>query len=120
MLTRTDRWIIALAVCGIASLYILLWRPNTEGRRAEISVNGKVVATLDLQRDVLQKFTGMLGESEIEIRDRRIRFRASPCHGKQCIHMGWARRGGEFIACLPNRIAVTIIADESVYDAVNF
>jgi hypothetical protein len=47
----------------------------------------------------------------------------SPCVGQQCVHSGWAQRGGEFIACVPNRVSLVVLgrgAGGDYYDSINF
>jgi hypothetical protein len=42
----------------------------------------------------------VLGPTDLEIRDGRIRFRRAPCLGKHCIHSGWlASEGDSRLAC---------------------
>lgn len=40
------------------------------------------------------------------------------CPRKTCRHQGWARRPGETIVCLPNRLVIEIEGEEGGYDAV--
>jgi hypothetical protein len=54
------------------------------------------------------------------VHDGRIRFVASPCTGKQCIHSGWLDNDGEFAACLPNLISITITGRNPRFDSINF
>ncbi|MDH4274797.1 MAG: NusG domain II-containing protein [Gammaproteobacteria bacterium] len=120
MLTRTDRWIIACAIIGVLGLYFKYWNVGSAGNSAEVRVNGKVIANLDLRQEGVHDIIGPQGVSTLEVHAHKIRFKSSPCTGKQCIQMGWAQRSGEFLACLPNRVSVTIEGGEALYDAVNF
>ena len=61
-----------------------------------------------------------LGESIIEIKDRRVRFLRSPCNGKICILSGWHQFSGDHIACLPNRISVSLLSEQERFDGINF
>ena len=76
-----------------------------------------------LNRNATYRVPGSLGISEVEVRDGRVRFVSSPCRGKQCVHSGWAQRGGEFVACLPNRVSFTVLgagAHGDYYDSISF
>ena len=63
---------------------------------------------------------GALGPSRIEIKNGRVHFVHSPCQNKQCISHGWISKAGETVACLPNRISVSLSGRESRFDALNF
>ena len=54
------------------------------------------------------EFEGVLDKAHLMIHDGCIEFVESPCRDKICIHMGQARKDGDFLACLPNRIIVTV------------
>lgn len=120
MWTCTDRIIVVLASVGVIVSFLIFWRPSPPGAWAEVRVDGRVTARLDLSKNGQHTIVGPLGPSRLEILDGQIRFITSPCTGKQCLRMGWASHGGEFLACLPNRVSVTLIAPEMRYDAINF
>jgi len=63
---------------------------------------------------------GPIGLSRIEIKNAQVHFLHSPCHNKQCISHGWISQAGETVACLPNRISISLIGRESRFDALNF
>lgn len=64
--------------------------------------------------------TGPLGETRIEISDGAVRILSSPCQQKICVNRGWLSHAGETVACLPNRISVTLLGDDPRFDAMNF
>jgi hypothetical protein len=51
---------------------------------------------------------GPIGRTLIEIKGGSVRILSSPCENKTCISMGAIDGDGRFIACLPNRVIVTI------------
>jgi hypothetical protein len=61
-----------------------------------------------------------MGPSRLLVQDGRVRFTASPCRGKQCIHSGWLAHEGDFAACLPNGVAVEVLGPERGLDAINY
>jgi hypothetical protein len=101
-------------------LYVRYWQAPVQGETAQIQVgtDKKMDVSLDIDRQF--DIQGPLGTSIIEIHDGKIRFVNSPCRGKQCIHSGWLQHSGDFAACLPNHISVTIFGSDRVYDAINF
>jgi hypothetical protein len=52
--------------------------------------------------------SGPLGDTIIEIKDGRARITASPCENKTCITAGAINTEGAFVACLPNRVILTV------------
>jgi hypothetical protein len=51
---------------------------------------------------------GPLGITEMEIDGGYIRVLSSPCAEKVCVKSGKIQKGGEWIACLPNQVLITI------------
>lgn len=123
ILKRGDYVALIACVVALAVLFLNYGLPGTAGTQVRISTGTKIFTQAPLSRDAIYHVPGTLGVSEIEIRDGRVRFVSSPCTGKQCVHSGWAKRGGEFIACLPNRVSVTVLgagAGGDYYDSISF
>lgn len=77
--------------------------------------------SIDLNKDQIITVAGYLGESIIEVSQGRIRFIASPCRGKYCIHAGWLTHRGSFVTCLPNRVSIALGGyDASQLDAIAY
>lgn len=57
-------------------------------------------------------FEGPLGETIVEIEDEMVHIQESPCPDHICVFRGWMEHSGEFAACLPNRVIVTIEGHE--------
>jgi hypothetical protein len=47
----------------------------------------------------------------IKIEDGAIAFLESDCPDQVCVHSGFLHRPGQWAACLPNRVSVTILGD---------
>ena len=118
--TLGDKFVVALSFAVLFSLYQLYWGPTAYGNQVEILVDGKPWANHDLFSNSQIEVPGKLGFSTIIIDNGKIRFIESPCNGKQCIHQGWLKHGGEFAACLPNRISVRILSNDPRFDTINF
>ncbi len=66
---------------------------------------------------------GPLGVTEVEIDKSTVRIVKSPCKNKICVRSGAISRPGQWVACLPNRVIVSIEGrgpKEDYVDAVNF
>jgi hypothetical protein len=119
-MTRADRILILLIVCSLPFLYVHQW-PGNETADSLIIQHGKDdPVTENLQPNRMLEISGPLGVSIIEIRDGRTRFVSSPCKSQVCVHSGWLSTTGGFIACLPNRISVTLADQHARFDAINF
>jgi len=119
-MTTADKIILMLALALIAGLYAHFWVPAPLAESAQVSIAGKPDLWLALGADREVVIEGVLGPTELEIRDGRIRFRRAPCLGKLCIHSGWLASGGDFATCLPNGVAVQVVGKGTGFDAINF
>ena len=119
-MTRADWAVVLLAISILPVLYGKLWFSQGIGQQASIWVNGRVAEVVPLDNPRELHVQGVLGISTLEVRNHQIRFLASPCRGKICIHGGWLKDTGAMLACLPNRITVRILGSDTRFDAVNF
>jgi hypothetical protein len=119
--TRADIVAIVVAATLVGILYARLWQPPVDATRFEIRVAGQPVGRypLDIDRSVI--VDGRLGLSRIKVENGRVRFAASPCRNKICVHAGWLQHGGDAAACLPNRVSIALSGDAGAgLDAVGF
>ncbi|WP_455210573.1 NusG domain II-containing protein [Kaarinaea lacus] len=111
-------FISALILLGV--LYSNYWREAFLGNQAAIMVAGKHWLNVDLFHNQWIDVPGALGISKLQVEDGKIRFVQSPCDNKQCIHQGWIRQGGEFAACVPNKVSVQVLSADPRFDSINF
>jgi hypothetical protein len=117
---RGDLLVLALALTVVIGLFDRFWGDNRMGEQARILVGDRQLALVSLSGHRQIEVDGTLGTSVLEVEEGRIRFVDSPCQGKVCVHSGWITRGGEIVACLPNRVSVAVLGGEQRFDAVNF
>ena len=80
---------------------------------AQITVDGKVVETLDLSMDTELTVTGAnKGTNHLIVRDGEIWCSEASCPDKVCVHQGKKHLSSDTIVCLPNKMIVTITGDE--------
>ncbi|MDA3955962.1 NusG domain II-containing protein [Oceanispirochaeta sp.] len=65
-------------------------------------VQGKSIYPLTEDRELHLK--GPVGKTILSIQDGQARFVFSDCRDQLCVQMGEIHRGGEWAACLPNKI----------------
>jgi hypothetical protein len=119
-MTRADWFVVVGAMAFLPYLYITFWGTSLAGDEAHIIVNGKEQLAIPLSKNQELTINGVMGPSRIKVQDGKVRFISSPCNNKQCIHTGWLEHGGEFAACLPNRISLVVTGINTRYDTINF
>lgn len=112
LFTVADGVILLSAILLIIWLIVHYWFNSGIASYAIVIIDNKPPLRLNLDHAHQVHLIGRLGESILAIESGKIRFIASPCRGKQCIHAGWLTHGGDFSACLPNRISVTVHSTE--------
>jgi hypothetical protein len=117
---KADWILLAFVAILLPSLYATLWHGSDPGETVRIVAAGHNPVSLPLDRNQRLSVQGAIGTSVIEVRNGKARFVSSPCAGKVCIHSGWLHSGGEFAACLPNRISIEIAGVHNKYDSLNF
>lgn len=71
-----------------------------------IEVDEKLSYILSLDEDKIISVKGIIGYTQIEIKNKKVRVISSPCKNKDCIKQGWVDKGT--IICLPNRVIIRI------------
>lgn len=102
-----DAVVLVVLCVAVAALTV----PGIAGgppARAEIEAAGRVVANLDLDRDVVSEAVGPLGVTRIEVRGGRVRVLSSPCPRQACRLGGSIGAAGEMLVCLPNEIVIRL------------
>lgn len=119
--TPLDRLVVlvllAVALFGIAAL-----RQLAAGAWLVVEQEGAVVYRAPLDQDRRIVLPGPLGKTVVEIKDGHACVVDSPCPQKVCIGMGQIARSGEIVACVPNRLVLTVRgndAEESKHDLVS-
>jgi len=61
-----------------------------------------------LDTELTLRVPGPLGETVVVIEDGAVRVISSPCPEKICVKTGRISKPGQWIACLPNRVFISI------------
>ncbi len=117
---KTRTWILLLAallaLCLGLSLAIL--RPGEPADFAQITSDGQLLQTVDLSVD--QSFTVTApngGTNTITVKDGAIAVTAATCPDHYCMDRGFCSSGTQ-IVCLPNRLVIRFLGEQSVDAAV--
>lgn len=107
---KRDLFWAALVFAAVTVVFCLLTRQGGSPSVAEVRVGDRVVAELRLTEAGV--FTDpALPDMVIETEKGRVRVRSSGCPDQVCVHTGWISRPGEAAVCLPNRVSVTVRAE---------
>ncbi len=108
---RPTRLDIIIALCILlcaGSLWLTLTWIMPYADVAVVTVEGEVVARLDLSMDTaIQLDTG----HTVAVSDGRVLVVDAPCPDHICVHHPPISRAGESIICLPYRLIVTVEED---------
>jgi len=118
---KGDLLILVFAFCFVLVLYSIFWTTNNNAGQFLHIVNGQhETQKISLFQNQEIEIKGSLGNSRLQIEGGRVRFIESPCANKLCIHQGWVNFSGEILACLPNKISVSLVGKQSPFDTINF
>lgn len=87
--------------------------PRT-GLTVEVRQDNKLTGVYPLGRDAVVQVTKGL---KVEIRAGRVRVAESDCPRHICCRAGWRATPGSTVACVPNRVVITIAGPDEQYDA---
>ena len=108
--------IMAVSIFFLPKLFI-----NSEKKIAVISVNGQIYKKIDLNevKEPLQIVLPYKYNNVIEVSNGTIKFKSSDCPDKLCVKSGELKNVGDFAACLPNKVSISIVGDNAYVDSVS-
>jgi len=111
---KTKIWLLLigalLVLCAVLS--IILMQPS-EAAFAEIYSDGKLLYTLDLQKDQTLTVESKWGENVITVREGKIAVTQADCPDGYCMARGFCS-GGAQIVCLPNRLVIRFTQQQEI------
>lgn len=119
-MTLSDALAMSIALIILGLSYALFWQNAGPARQATIQGPGDTAQVVHLDHKESLHVAGPLGDSVLQIDRGQIRFVASPCSNKYCVHAGWLKHSGRIMACLPNGVLVEVQGGPQRYDAINF
>jgi len=119
--TTADKILFLLTLSFIIFSYFYFWQ-STPASYVLIKSPEKNISFIDLNQPQIHQIQGLLGISTLQVKNKQIRFTASPCKNKICIQSGWHQHNGSVAACLPNRIIVQLTSRDAKkeFDAIIF
>jgi len=111
LLKRTDILII-LTILALAAGLLIYRRAAAdkgEDKICELFVDNKLQSEIDLSKNGDIKVPGR-ENVVLTVKDHAIAFTQSDCPDKICIKTGYISQPGQMAVCLPNRVAIKIVA----------
>ena len=103
--------VIAAAGCIITAFVYL---SSTSGSLVQISVSGNITKTLPLDTDTQLEIKGENGKTCLLVIENGEAFvKTADCPDMTCVNTGRISKAGQTIICLPNRIVIKIINENS-------
>ncbi|MCF7858083.1 MAG: NusG domain II-containing protein [Candidatus Cloacimonetes bacterium] len=97
--------ILIIFLLIIALLIVVFIKQNISGRQVKINYRNKLVNVLSLNKDK----TIFVDEGIIvEIKDGKVRMKASTCKNQYCVKQGWNTQFP--IICIPREVAIIILS----------
>lgn len=116
-MTRGD-WIVSVGlVLGSVALAASARVPSHDARAFRVRVGKEVVLRASLADDARYPIAGRTGPLIVEVAHGEVRIAESNCPQKVCVGMGAKHHAGDWIACVPNAVAVELVGGRPEPDA---
>ena len=109
---------VLILLCAALFLAPVLQKQN-KTLKAELLVDGETVEEVILS-ELSQPLVREVHGCKIEFSRTGVRFTDADCPDKLCVKTGEIRLSGESIACVPNRVVVTLRKSGADYDVVAY
>jgi hypothetical protein len=105
-----DYFVFCLAAAAFVVSMILIYGGGMAGTAdARVAVNGRDGAWLyPLESSETLVVTGPLGDTVVAVNSGKAWIVSSPCRNQTCIASPPVHRRGQWIACLPNQVMVSV------------
>jgi hypothetical protein len=105
-----DIGITALALMAVLFSAIRVYTPGSGAARVVLEGDGR---RWEFPLDAAETIavSGPLGDTVVELRGKEARVISSPCVGQTCVAAGAIHNRGQWIACLPNQVMVSVWAN---------
>ena len=121
--STVGRLLDGAAVLGSVSVAVLLTRGAAAGARDDpiIKISGaddEWLLPLGAEEEVL--VSGPIGVNRVVVSGGQAQVVEAPCANQICVHTGRISAPGQWIACLPNRVLVSVESVGETIDARSY
>lgn len=113
-----DWFTIFISLICIVFLFKVLW-VSSPASKIQIRLGDKIYGSYSLNQHKDLHIHGHVGDSIIQIKAGKVRFKHSPCSNQYCVHQGWLTRAGQTAICLPNHLSLELLGHKS-FDTLNY
>lgn len=99
-------------IIGIAALLYMNLNKKA-GDKVLVTVNGQVYKELSLNKDAQLEIVGDFGNNILEIKDGYADITSATCNDGICVHSNKISNNNETIVCLPNKVIVKVISQNT-------
>ena len=112
---KTKIWILLISAVLVICIGLSLWLylPKKPASAAEIWSEGKLLYTLDLNKNQTLTITSAYGTNTITVHDGAIAVTDADCPDKYCMQRGFCDKGVQ-IVCLPNRLVINFTSVQTL------
>jgi hypothetical protein len=120
---KSDKRLIAILAVFCAAAWLAL--RGSAGKEQKILIvqkEQKVVQRIDLSKVTSERKLPLAvddGQLVLQYDQEGARVLSSPCPDKVCIHQGKITRGGQTIACVPEKILITLTTNDKEKENAN-
>lgn len=110
--TLGDYILLIVLIIGIGVSFLMSFSAST-GSTVIVELKDLPVYKGNLAENRKVTIKGTHGDVRIQIRDGKVAVVFAECPNKVCVRTGWRSRSGESIICVPNRVIVRILGEET-------
>jgi len=117
-------WVIIILVIGLSlalvSMNYINNRSDDYNLKAIIYYNGQVYEEVSLNEEREIEIVTDIGRGLVKVHDHGIEMIESDCKDEICVHTKMAKKNGDMIVCLPNKIVIEVVGQQEVeIDAIS-
>lgn len=118
---KGDLIIVAFIIVLAVTTLIFMLPKSYDENILEIYLDGELIQSVELVEGEYQTIEiDETAQNTIEIDGLQVRIIEATCYDSVCVNTGYISKAGEVIVCMPNKLLLKIVGDESenIYDAV--
>ena len=105
--------IVVILLIAVVSFGINHFTNAKSGKQIEIYVDNELYKTYDIDDEDEFKIESEEGYNVVKIHNHGAQITEASCPDKVCIHEGFITKPSESIVCLPNKVHIKIITDDT-------
>ncbi|MBQ8412502.1 MAG: NusG domain II-containing protein [Lachnospiraceae bacterium] len=109
LISKGDIILLAVVIVVCVTIAVLHIVKRDKGLRAEISVDGEVVKSIELQDNTEYEVVTDMGTNLIVVKDGKLTVETADCPDKVCVNHKPISLTGETIICLPHKLVIEVV-----------